>query len=451
MSIRLKLALVLALAVSAAGAVLGSVFLVLEGRALRTAEEEKTRILLDSVRTMAQESQLARDPLMLIDYLSYLPREHPEIARVRARYDGRWQGKEPVALPSGELTRAELIDAPGEASRPDVAVEVILSQRVLNDRLAAAQSSMAKDLARAAAAVLLLGMLVSFPLGWTLTSRLLEVERAMKEVGEGRLDIKVRTPGSDEISRLGRNLNAMVGRLREVDEMKKTFVASITHELRAPLFAIESYVKEYLRESPDVKPEERQRLVRIEANAARLARFVTSLLDLAKIERGQLDCRPRLTEIATLVEDASEFHRSRAAEGGLALTFSADPDLPKLRVDPDMITQVMANLVSNAIKFSPRGGKIAVSVRRCAGGIECAVADSGVGIPPETLARLFRPFERGADPFRAGGTGLGLSIAKAIVEQHGGRIAVESTPGKGSRFSFILPAVDNKFLTPKPS
>jgi signal transduction histidine kinase len=273
----------------------------------------------------------------------------------------------------------------------------------------------------------------------------------MEGVGAGRLDIQVRASGADEISRLARNLNAMVVRLRELDEMKRTFVASVTHELRAPLFAIESYIKEFLRDSPELRPEDRQRFVRIEANAARLARFVTSLLDLAKIERGQLDYRPRATEIARLIEDASEFQRSRASERQLALSFAADADLPQLKVDPDMITQVMANLISNAIKFSPPGGRIEVGVRRRADGVECAVADTGVGIPAETLKRLFRPFERGADPLRAGGTGLGLSIAKAIVERHGGRLTVVSTPGRGSRFSFTLPAADNKSLIPKPS
>jgi signal transduction histidine kinase len=451
MSIRFKLAFVLALAVSAATVVVSSVSITIQRRSLKTAEEENIHLLLDNVRTMIQESTLARDPLMLIDYLSYLVRDRPEVLRARARVDGRWQGREPASLPPSESTRVETVTVPRDPSSPDVAVEIVLSRRVLDGRLAAEQLAMARDLTRAAAAVLLVGLLLSFPLGWTLTSRLVQVERAMEGVGAGRLDIQVRTSGADEISRLARNLNAMVVRLRELDEMKRTFVASVTHELRAPLFAIESYIKEFLRESPELRPEDRQRFVRIEANAARLARFVTSLLDLAKIERGQLDYRPRATEIARLIEDASEFQRSRASERRLALSFAADADLPQLKVDPDMITQVMANLISNAIKFSPPGGRIEVCVRRRADGVECSVADTGVGIPPETLKRLFRPFERGADPMRAGGTGLGLSIAKAIVERHGGRLLVDSTPGRGSRFSFTLPAADNKSLIQKPT
>lgn len=451
MSIRFKLALVLAMAVAAATAAASSVFIALQRRSLQAADADKVRLLLGNVRAMARESQLARDPLMLIDYLSFLGRDRAEVVRTRVRFAGRWQGRDAPPLPSGEPTTTETVEAPGGAGRPEISVEVTLSRRVLDARLAAAQGAMARELTRAAAALALAGMLLSLPLGWTLTSRLVGIERVMKEVGEGRLDRAAPVFGNDEVASLARGLNAMIARLRELDEMKRTFVASVTHELRAPLFAIESYVKELLRESESLGPEDRRRLERVQANALRLTRFVTSLLDLAKIERGQLDYRPRVTALASLVEDASEFHRSRARDGGLALSFSCDADLPALRVDPDMITQVIANLVSNAIKFTRPGGRVEVSVRRRDDGVECAVADTGVGIPPQALARLFRPFERGADPLRAGGTGLGLSISKAIVERHGGRISVQSDPGRGSRFSFTLPLSDNKSLTRKPS
>lgn len=439
MSIRFKLALVLALVICAATSTATGVFIGLQRRALVAAEEEKIRLLLDNVRALAEESALARDPLMLIDYLSYLRRDHAEVVGARASFDGRWQGPEPSPLPAGELTRTELVVVP-----PDIVVSVALSRRVLKVRLAAASRALARDLTRAVTAVLLAGVLLSFPLGWTLTSRLVSVEHAMEEVGEGRLDITVPASGDDEISRLSRSLNAMVARLKELDEMKRTFVASVTHELRSPLFAIESYVKELLGQANTLGPEDRKRLERVSANAARLARFVTSLLDLAKIERGQLNYRPQTMEVARLVEDSAEFQRSRAREGGLTLTFEADGQLPALSVDPDLITQVIANLVSNAIKFTQPGGRVTVSVRRREDGVEFAVADTGVGIPRETLARLFRPFERGEGSLRVGGTGLGLVISKAIVERHGGRISVESEPGRGSRFAFLLPASLNK-------
>jgi signal transduction histidine kinase len=451
MSIRLKLAAALAFAGAAAIASVGGVFMTLQRRSLQTSEQEKVRLLLENVHAMASESQLARDPLMLIDYLTYLGRERPEVARTRARFDGRWVGPQPEPLPPGEKLRVETVSVPGGADRPAILVEVSFARKVLDDRLEQAQEALLRDMIQAGALVILVGTLLSFWLGWTLTSRLVRIERALKEVGEGRLDRPLPASGSDEIGRLAEGLNAMTARLKEVDEMKRTFVASVTHELRSPLFAIESYVKALLRESKVLGDDERRQLVRIEANAARLANFVTSLLDQAKIERGKLEFRPRTADIAHLVEDAVEFHRSRAEERGLTLTFSGDADLPRLRLDSDLITQVMTNLISNAIKFTPRGGSIAVTARRSGGEVECIVADSGVGIPPETLARLFRPFERGADPLRAGGTGLGLSIVKAIVERHGGQVTAASDPGRGSRFGFRLPLADNNSLTPKPA
>jgi signal transduction histidine kinase len=450
-SIRLKLAAALALAAAAAIAASSGVFLSLQRRSLQASEEDKVRLLLGNVRAMAQESQLARDPLMLIDYLAYLGRDRAEVERARARFDGRWVGPEPAPFPEGERVRVETVLVPGGGGRPAIQVEVSLSRKVLDARLLAAQNAMIRDLVEAAGWVALAGTLLSFWLGWTLTSRLVDIERAMKDVGAGRLDRPAAESGSDEISRLARGLNLMTTRLKEVDEMKRTFVASVTHELRSPLFAIESYVKTLLRESKVLGDDERRQLVRIEANASRLAHFVTSLLDLAKIERGKLEFRLRTADFARLVEDSVEFHRSRAEERRLSLSFSAAPDLPPMRLDPDLITQVVTNLVSNAIKFTPPGGRINVEACRRGDAVECSVTDNGAGIPAATLARLFRPFERGADPMRAGGTGLGLSIVKAIVERHGGTVSAQSSPGQGSRFAFLLPLADNNSLTPKPS
>ncbi len=450
MSIRLKLAAVLALACAAAIASAAGVFVTLQRHSLQASEEDKVRLLLGNVRAMAQESQLAHDPLMLIDYLTYLGRDRVEVVRARASFDGRWVGPEPTPFPPGERIRVETVLAAGGGGRPAILAEVSFSRKVLDERLAAAQAAMIHDLLQAAGLVILAGTLLSFWLSWSLTSRLVEIELAMKDVGEGRLDRAVPSSGNDEIARLARGLNAMTARLKEVDEMKRTFVASVTHELRSPLFAIESYVKTLLRESKVLGEDERRQLVRIEANASRLAHFVTSLLDLAKIERGKLEFRPRTADFGRLVEDSAEFHRSRAEERGLTLAFSADPDLPSLKLDSDLITQVVTNLVSNAIKFTAPGGAIVVNARRRGDAVECTVTDNGVGIPATTLARLFRPFERGADPLRSGGTGLGLSIVKAIVERHGGQVTAVSEVGRGSTFGFTLPLTDNNSLTLKP-
>ncbi|MBI5245830.1 MAG: HAMP domain-containing histidine kinase [Elusimicrobia bacterium] len=437
MSIRVKLAVLLSLAIAAAAGCTAAVAVALQNRALRAAEEEKVRLLVASVRTMAEESALARDPLMLLDYLSFVRRDRAEVAGARVRYDGRWQESEPAPANARE-ERDESVSVPAADGRPEIVVLLRLSRRVLDARLRAATDLLARDVARACVMLVLTGLLVSLPLSWTFTSRLIQIERALASVGDGRLDAAVPERGSDELARLGRGLNAMIGRLRELDDMKRTFVSSITHELRSPLFAIDSYVKMLLRDSKALGDEERKQLARISENAARLAHFVTSLLDMARIERGKLEYRPKTTDLGRLVEDAALFFQSSAADGGKTMAVAVEPGLPAVLADPDLLTQVVTNLVSNALKFTPKGGRVEVSLRRDGAELVCAVTDTGVGIAREALPRLFQPFERVGNS-KVGGTGLGLSIAKAMVEMHRGRMSAASEPGKGSRFSFTIP------------
>lgn len=450
MSIRLKLAFALVLAMAVTAAASAGVFFMIEDASLRAGEEEKIRILTQSVRTMASESQLAKDPLMLLDYLSYLSRDRPEVLSARVNLAGRWQDAE-AAKPaaSGERGRTELVTAPATPDRGAVVVSLKFSTRALERRIAAARASLARDLAGAALAVLLVGALLSFPLAWTLTRRLIVIERALADVGEGRLDRRIAERGSDEVARLARSVNAMAGRLRELDDMKRTFVASVTHELRSPLFSIDSYARMLLAEATGLRPEDRRQLERIQQNAARLAHFVTSLLNTAKIERGSMDYHPRRCDLSTLVEDSALFQRPWAEEEGKILVVEIEPGLPLLRLDPDLITQVVTNLISNAVKFTRRGGTVTVGLKRVPEGIECYVSDTGVGIPPEALPGLFKPFGQVKNSLSTIGTGLGLSIVKSLVELNGGVVGVESVSEKGSRFYFRLP-VDNKSLIAKP-
>ncbi|MBI4060243.1 MAG: HAMP domain-containing histidine kinase [Elusimicrobia bacterium] len=454
MSIRLKLAFLLSFAIAFTAAGAAAVFFVIEDGTLRAGEEEKVRILMQSVRTMAVESQLAKDPLMLLDYLSYLSRDRPQVLSARANFSGRWQdaeGAKPVA--SDDRLRTEIVTAPEASGQRAVVAAVNFSTKAFEQRIAAARAALAADLGGAALAVLLVGVLLSIPLGWTMTRRLIVIERALADVGEGRLDRKIPDRGSDEVAKLAKGVNAMTARLRELEDMKRTFVASVTHELRSPLFSIDSYVRMLLAEAKGLNPEERRQLERIQQNAARLAHFVTSLLNTAKIERGSMECHPRLCDLARLVEDAALFQRPRAAEEGKTLLIEIEPGLPQLHIDPDLITQVVTNLVSNAVKFTRRGGRVTVGLKRAVdagrGVVECFVADTGVGIPAEALPNLFRPFGRVKNSISVIGTGLGLSIVKSLVELNGGTVGVESVPERGSRFCFRLP-LDNKSLTGKP-
>jgi|CXWL01.1.fsa_nt_gi signal transduction histidine kinase len=447
MSIRHKLALILSAAVAVTATAAVAVFLLIEDAALRSQQEEKVQLLMQNVRAMAGESDLARDQLMLLDYLGFLARDRPEVLSARARFGDVWQDAPGTKTEAkSDHTRVETVSVASSSGRPAITVEVSFASRELEKRLHEARMTIAHDLGTAFIIVLLTGILLSLPLGRTLTKRLLVIEKALADVGSGRLERRLEITGSDEIAMLGKGVNKMMDRLLELEDMKRTFIASVTHELRSPLFAIQSYVRLLLTDAAGLREEDRRQLARIQQNSARLAHFVTSLLNTAKIERGSMDFVPRMSDLTRLVEDVVQFHRSRAEEEGKTLVADIPADIPQLTMDPDLITQVVTNLLSNSIKFTPRGGKVTVALRANASAVECSITDTGVGISAEVLPRLFRPFEMVKNGMSAVGTGLGLSIVKSLVEMHRGKVGVESTPGKGSRFFFVLP-LDNKSLT----
>ena len=289
---------------------------------------------------------------------------------------------------------------------------------------------MLRNVGRAGGGLAVLGLLLSIPLSWTLTRRIVLIQHVLGAVAEGRFGESVATGGSDELAELGRGVNEMSRRLGALDEMKRLFIASVSHELRSPLEAIDSHARGMSAQLQGLDDATRARLESIHKNASRLGHFVSSLLEMSKIERGQLDYAPKPSEIEPLVRDLVLFLAPRAAEASLTLAAEVEPGIPVFAFDSDLITQVLTNLVSNAIKFTPAGGRVTVSVKREGPGkVVCSVEDTGVGIPAAALDKIFAPFMRVPNSMRATGTGLGLAISKKIVETHGGRIAVESSAG----------------------
>jgi PAS domain S-box-containing protein len=227
----------------------------------------------------------------------------------------------------------------------------------------------------------------------------------------------------------------------EVDRMKSEFISTVSHELRTPLTSIRGALG--LLEADVLSPSEATDTVRIaRKNTDRLVRLINDILDLEKIESGKLELQRRLVSLKDICDEAIAGVRSAAAEAGVIVQLTVPPDLGNLVADGDRLVQVLTNLVANAIKFSPRGGRIeAWAAVIAAGRVRIAVRDQGPGIPVDQRHKLFGKFQQldASDTRKKGGSGLGLAISKAIIEQHDGTIGVESPPGGGCTFWFDLP------------
>jgi signal transduction histidine kinase len=228
--------------------------------------------------------------------------------------------------------------------------------------------------------------------------------------------------------------------LREADRLKDEFVALISHDLRTPLTSIMGYL-ELVLDDDNLTEEQRGFLNVADRNADRLLRLVNDLLFVARFEAGELELRPTDLDLAAVVRQSVEESGPRAAAGGVELTCVAGA-VSLVQADKGRMFQLVENLVSNAIKFTPEGGEVRVSVTPVNGVVRLEVADTGIGIASGEQQRLFERFFRAstASEHQIPGTGLGLYITRAIVEAHGGSIAVRSDPGEGTSFCVELPA-----------
>ena len=233
-------------------------------------------------------------------------------------------------------------------------------------------------------------------------------------------------------------------RLKELDKMKSDFVSSVSHELGTPLTAIKGSVDNMLDGViGELNEKQIAYLTRIKSNADRLARLINDLLDLSRIEAGKIDLRPTNLSLVTLIKEVAESLRPVAAEKLISLDIASRDPAVMAWADRDKVTQVLMNLIGNALKFTPPHGKVTIAVGRNGDQwVRVSVADTGPGIPTEEINKIFDKFYQIAQSGRqkTKGTGLGLTICKDLVEMQGGKIWVESESGKGSTFAFTLPA-----------
>ena len=228
----------------------------------------------------------------------------------------------------------------------------------------------------------------------------------------------------------------------ELDRLKSEFVAVVSHEIRTPLASIRGSLELLADERYwEIQPQQVKFLRMAQANSDRLLRLINDILDFSKLESSSLPMTKSINQIGMVIGDVVENLRTLFEERGVRLTLSVPDDMPPAEFDEHRIAQVVTNLISNAIKFSPTDGSIEVSIEHDGVVARVAVRDHGEGIAPRDLSRLFKKFSQvdSSSTRKAGGTGLGLVICKGIVEAHGGTIGVDSHLGEGSTFTFTLP------------
>ena len=230
-------------------------------------------------------------------------------------------------------------------------------------------------------------------------------------------------------------------RVRKLETVRRDFISNLSHELRTPLASLKA-LTETLQDGALTDPEAAPRFLgRIATEVDALTQMAQELLDLSKIESGQVELVLRKVDPLAVLKSSCERMRVQAERAGVSLTFEEAATPREVRADASRLEQVLVNLIHNAVKFTKRGGTVALSANEVDGAVVFAVQDSGVGIPSDELSRIFERFYRVEKSRTGSGTGLGLSIAKHIVEAHGGNIWAESEEGRGSTFYFSIPLI----------
>jgi signal transduction histidine kinase len=232
-------------------------------------------------------------------------------------------------------------------------------------------------------------------------------------------------------------LESTVSGLRELDDMKSAFVSTVSHELRTPLTSILGYTDALLDgEAGPLNEEQEEYAQAVQRNARRLHSLVDDLLTVSRLDAGRIHLEHRRVALGPIVEATCADLRSRADGKGVAVSVDVR-DAAVVDGDAVRLGQIVTNLMSNAVKFTPGGGSVRVGVQRDDGHVDLVVADQGIGIPADELPRLFERFFRASTAGHVEGTGLGLSITRELVELHGGTLSVTSTEGEGSTFRVI--------------
>jgi signal transduction histidine kinase len=346
-----------------------------------------------------------------------------------------------------QISATHLVPALAAADRSVLAAEKALRERTAQrDASAATAISRAKNVsATAEVAALILAALIGVWLTGYISGPVRALERGMDAVANGNLGYKLplSTSRADEFGRLAASFETMTSQLIELDKLKAEFVSVASHELKTPINVVQGYVQ-LLDEGVygALSDEQRGVLQTLESQIQSLARLVKQLLDVSRFEAGGGKLDLRRLEVGPFLDQLERAFQVLALQREVRFVVRRSEQLPaEVLWDADRMNEVLGNLLTNAFKFTPRGGEVDLSVEALDASIHVDVRDTGAGIPPEQVPHVFEKFFQADNQSAASskGSGLGLAIAKSIVEAHGGTIQCDSTPGVGTTFSIVIP------------
>jgi len=393
----------------------------------------------DFENSLTEGSALADGPAAEIlkqikeDHSRYLSLVSKEISQVKSRqsYPQSWYSNEKTKATDRILEALDTLGADRQRATYGKVRE--LADTAARARRAAVLISFAS---------LAFIVVISFFMTRSVTKPIGLLEKKTGEIAGGKFQGNLKISSPPELRDLAASFNLMCRKLNELERVKADFFSSMSHELRTPLTSIKEGTGLLLEGIGGPITEKQQRLLNIVAEESRrLISLVNSLLDLSKMEAGMMTYAFENSNVAPLIKKAVVELTPLIEAKEIHLEMDIPGELPPTKLDRERILQAIRNLLGNAVKFTPRAGRVRVAARSHAGKLEVSVRDTGPGIAPESLKTIFDKFHQGAhhSAFAANGTGLGLAIAQHIITSHGGQIWAENDPAQGSTFFFVLP------------
>ena len=403
---------------------------------------DQFRVTEEDVNRQIKEAVSIADDARKRELLTRISRNYELYKSAVTEEAGLIKSKKPYAQGKYEETKGRLLDLILTDLRDlKVHTEQVTYEKI--NKLGEAGADTYRIAIIMAAVFMGLGIITSILITRSVTHPLSIMRRKTRQVAKGEFDCSLDVPSPPEIRELARDFNTMCAKLKETDKIKSDFFSLMAHELRMPLASIKEGINLLLDGIGEEQREKRREVLAIvyeECN--NLITLVNSLLDLSRMEAGVIDLHLEEGDIRPLIDKVVSGMQPLAIARKLKVDMDVPQDLPRVKMDGQKITQALGNLIGNAVKFTPEGGRIRISAQPEEKGLRVSVADTGPGIPREELQAIFDKFQQVAITRhnKIKGTGLGLAIVKHIISAHGGKVWAESENGKGSVFIFVLPA-----------